>query len=123
MVFAAPTFAAESPPTRTPRVTATLVSDTDAVTAGTKLHLALRLELAPGWHTYWQNPGDAGIPPELTLNVPAGPIVWPAPQRLRAVMKQGLERIQRARADIAEDDAERRECDRRRELLRETCSS
>ena len=61
---------------------ASLVSDTDAVAVGTPLHLALRLQLAPGWHTYWQNPGDAGVPPELTLDVPAGPIVWPAPQRM-----------------------------------------
>ena len=82
LVAAVPAFAAESPPARTPRVTATLVSDTDAAAAGTPLHLALRLQLAPGWHTYWRNPGDAGFPPELTVDVPAGPIVWPAPERL-----------------------------------------
>ena len=63
-------------------MTATLVSDTDAVAAGTPMHLALRLQMAPGWHTYWKNPGDAGFATELTLDVPAGPIVWPAPQRL-----------------------------------------
>ena len=42
--------------------------------------------LRPGWHTYWQNPGDAGVPPELDLDLPpgatAGPIVWPTPQRV-----------------------------------------
>ncbi len=81
LAFAAPALAAESLPARTPRVTATLVSDTDAAAAGTALHLALRLQLAPGWHTYWRNPGDAGFPPELTLDVPAGPIAWPAPER------------------------------------------
>ena len=47
---------------------------------------ALRLRLAPGWHTYWQNPGDAGVPPELELDLPsgatAGPIAWPVPQRV-----------------------------------------
>ena len=26
----------------------------------------------PGWHTYWRNPGDAGVPPELTSTLPAG---------------------------------------------------
>ena len=74
--------AAESPPVRTARMTATLVSDTDAVAAGVPMHLGLRLQMAPGWHTYWRNPGDAGVAPELTLNVAAGSIVWPAPERL-----------------------------------------
>ncbi len=71
---------------RSDRVTATLVSDTDAVRAGEALRLGLRLRIAPGWHTYWQNPGDAGAPPELTLVLPAGAtageIVWPTPFRL-----------------------------------------
>lgn len=83
LLFAtAPSFAAESPPVRSPRLTATLVSDTDAVAAGTPMHLALRLQMAPGWHTYWQNPGDAGFATELTLDVPASPIAWPVPERL-----------------------------------------
>ena len=79
---AVPALAAESVPVHSARMTASLVSDTDAVAAGTPMHLGLRLQMAPGWHTYWRNPGDAGVPPELTLNVPAGPIAWPAPQRL-----------------------------------------
>ncbi len=84
LLFAtAPSFAAESPPVRSSRVTATLVSDTDAVAAGTPMHLALRLQMAPGWHTYARNPGDAGLPTDLTLDVPAGPIAWPVPQRLQ----------------------------------------
>lgn len=80
--FVAPGLAAESVPVHSARMTASLVSDTDAVAAGMPMHLGLRLQIAPGWHTYWRNPGDAGVPPELTLNVPAGPIAWPAPQRL-----------------------------------------
>ena len=82
---AAPALAAESPPVRTPHVTATLVSDVDAVQPGQALHLGLRLRMAPDWHTYWQNPGDAGVPPELTLTLPpgakAGDIEWPTPTR------------------------------------------
>ncbi len=78
--------ALESAAVTSPRLTATLVSDTDTVTRGTPLHLGLRLRIAPGWHTYWQNPGDAGAPPELTLTLPdgasAGPIDWPAPRRM-----------------------------------------
>src|SRR6185369_7282273 len=48
--------------------------------------LGLRLRLADGWHTYWRNPGDAGVAPELTLELPegasAGPIAWPTPARV-----------------------------------------
>ncbi len=86
LMAASPVQALESAAVVSPRLTATLVSDTDAVAPGTPLHLGLRLRIAPGWHTYWQNPGDAGAPPELTLTLPdgatAGPIEWPAPHRM-----------------------------------------
>src|SRR6516165_2097524 len=68
------------------RAVASLVSEVDAVTPGRPFRVGLRLQLAPGWHTYWQNPGDAGVPPELALELPggvtAGPIAWPAPQHI-----------------------------------------
>ena len=84
---AARAMAAESAAVQSPRLTATLVSDTDAVEAGRPFRIALRLRMAPGWHTYWQNPGDAGSAPEVSLTLPegtvAGPIAWPAPHVLR----------------------------------------
>lgn len=86
MLLAAQARALESAPVRSDRVTATLVSDADAVTAGQPTRLGLRLRIAPGWHTYWQNPGDAGAPPELMLalseGAKAGEIEWPTPIRL-----------------------------------------
>ena len=79
--------AAESSPVQSARAAASLVSDTDRAEPGRPLHLGLWLRLAPGWHTYWRNPGDAGAPPELDLTLPkgvhAGPILWPVPERLR----------------------------------------
>ncbi len=84
-VLALPARAAESVPVTSPRAVATLVSDTDRIAPGTPFKVGLRLRMAPGWHTYWRNPGDAGIPPELAFTLPdgatAGPIAWPAPQR------------------------------------------
>ncbi len=75
--------ARESVAVTTPRDTATLITDIDAVVPGRPLHAALRLRLAPGWHTYWQNPGDAGLPPTVTFSgVSASPIAWPVPQRV-----------------------------------------
>lgn len=45
---------------------------------------ALRLELAPGWKTYWRTPGDAGIPPTFSWsgskNLHGVGISWPAPE-------------------------------------------
>lgn len=78
-----PARARESAPISSPRATATLVSDTDAIQPGTPFRVGLYLRLAPGWHTYWKNPGDAGVPPELTVqNAQASPIAWPAPRRV-----------------------------------------
>ncbi len=78
--------AAESASVVSKRSVATIVSDVDRVAADQPFHAALRLRLAPGWHTYWQNPGDAGIPPDLVLTLSSGssaePIVWPVPHRV-----------------------------------------
>ncbi|MGI4975354.1 MAG: protein-disulfide reductase DsbD family protein [Janthinobacterium lividum] len=81
-----PGTAAESAPVTSTRVTATLVTDTDAYAPERPFHLALRLRMAPGWHTYWTNPGDAGAATTLSFTLPQGlqtsPVAWPAPERL-----------------------------------------
>ncbi len=74
--------AAESAPVTTARDTATLVSEPDTVAPGQPLRLGLRLRMAPGWHTYWSNPGDAGAPPTITVTgATAGPFNYPVPER------------------------------------------
>src|ERR1700722_20835808 len=89
VLFAAPAIPAgalESAPVSSPRATVSLVSDTDAVAPGSPFRVGLHFQLAPGWHTYWQNPGDAGVPAEVALTLPpgstSGAIVWPTPQRM-----------------------------------------
>src|SRR3954452_2423983 len=83
LVLAAPAWAAESARVQSERVTASLISDTDRVEAGKPFRIGLWLRIAPGWHTYWQNPGDAGAAPEISLAAAkAGPIDWPTPVRL-----------------------------------------
>jgi thiol:disulfide interchange protein DsbD len=68
-----------------PHVKASLVADTRSIVPGQPLHLGLRQEIAPGWHTYWSNPGDSGLPTTIDWTLPpdfkAGPIVWPTPER------------------------------------------
>ncbi len=81
-----PAAALESAPATSSRDTVSLVSDTDAVAPGAAFRVGLRFRLAPGWHTYWRNPGDAGIAPDFALVLPqdaqAGPIAWPTPTRV-----------------------------------------
>jgi len=85
LAFAA---AALGAPVRTEHVEAELVAAKTALVPGTPLTVALRLAIDKGWHTYWQNPGDSGLPTTLDWKLPAGvkagPIEWPAPHLLPA---------------------------------------
>jgi thiol:disulfide interchange protein len=69
-------------------VAAELISATDAVVPGQPLVLGLKLKHEPEWHTYWQVPGDSGLPTRIEWKLPAGfkagSIEWPAPKRLPA---------------------------------------
>ena len=73
-------------PVRTDYVESELIASTSAAEPGGKLLLGLRLKMDPHWHTYWQNPGDSGMPTTIQWKLPAGfkagPIQWPVPQRL-----------------------------------------
>jgi len=76
---------AASPVPMTDPVTARLVPETAAAAPGQTLWVDLHLEIAPGWHTYWRNPGDSGLPTEIAWQLPegfsAGDIQWPPPKR------------------------------------------
>lgn len=73
---------------QTPRVRAELVAQApDGVQPGQTLWLGLQLDHEPGWHTYWKNAGDSGLPTDLQWQLPAGlsagAIAWPVPHALR----------------------------------------
>lgn len=42
------------------------------IRAGGRLPVAVRFTMAPGWHTYAENPGDSGMPPEIEIKGPEG---------------------------------------------------
>lgn len=50
-----------------------------------EIWLGLHFTLSPGWHVYWKNSGDAGLPPSLdfsaTPELQAAELRWPAPER------------------------------------------
>lgn len=64
-------------------VKASLVAETRGFQPGQALTVALRLEHAKGWHTYWIDPGDAGLATQVAWDLPAGvqagPLLWPKP--------------------------------------------
>jgi thiol:disulfide interchange protein DsbD len=66
-------------------VKASLVAGADAIQAGQPLTVGIRLEMEKGWHTYWRNPGDSGLPTRVKWELPpgftAGEILWPYPIR------------------------------------------
>lgn len=84
-----PADAAESAPVSTTgHSVATLITDTDTTDGKAPLHVALRLKLQDGWHTYWRNPGDAGEAPDVNVTAEGGTrgkastILWPTPHRI-----------------------------------------
>jgi thiol:disulfide interchange protein DsbD len=83
LALAGPSVFGQTPPGRP--VKASLVSGTDAVRAGQPLTVGIRLEMEKGWHTYWRNPGDSGLPTRAKWDLPAGfaagEIQWPYPIR------------------------------------------
>jgi DsbC/DsbD-like thiol-disulfide interchange protein len=86
LALAAPSVADTPPATASSRnVRATLLSETDSIQPGEPFWLGLRLEMQPGWHVYWKQPGDSGLPPRLKWTLPpqftAQDIVFPYPHR------------------------------------------
>ena len=86
LALAAPGVPATAAPVRTEQAEAELLAERAAPEAGKPFTVALRLQAAKGWHTYWRNPGDSGQPTSIQWQLPAGyhagPIQWPVPEKL-----------------------------------------
>lgn len=57
-------------------------------TEGTPIRTVIRMNIDKGWHTYWKNPGDVGIPVTLKPDLPegwkTGEIQYPVPHKITA---------------------------------------
>jgi thiol:disulfide interchange protein DsbD len=77
---------AKATPVYTDITTAQLLSSVSQIKAGEPFWLALHLDMKEGWHSYWRNPGDSGLPTEISINAPEGfeigPPHWPTPERI-----------------------------------------
>ncbi len=71
-----------------PQSDAFLVSEVSSIQAGTPFTVAVRFEMNPGWHNYFPNVGDTGLPTEIDWALPsgfeAGEIHWPVPSQYRS---------------------------------------
>lgn len=81
-----PVFDLGAQAVRTAHAEAELIAEAAWLTPGQPFWVGLRLKLEKGWHTYWRNPGDAGLPIAITWDLPegftAGEIQWPYPERI-----------------------------------------
>jgi thiol:disulfide interchange protein/DsbC/DsbD-like thiol-disulfide interchange protein len=69
-----------------PHSAAELVAPAASIRPGQPFEVALRLTTDPGWHVYWTNPGDSGMPPSLAWQSPPGftpgALRFPFPERI-----------------------------------------
>lgn len=66
-------------------VTARLLAEVEAIAPGQPFTVAVEIDMAEGWHTYWENGGDAGLATDVAWTLPAGfeagPLLFPVPHR------------------------------------------
>ncbi len=74
-----------------------LLPDFATIAPGQTFHLGLWIQHDPGYHTYWSNPGLAGVPTKLVPSLPpgftAGELLFPPPQKvsMAAIRVHGYE--------------------------------
>jgi thiol:disulfide interchange protein DsbD len=65
---------------------ARLVLSAETAKPGETVMAGVHLHMAPGWHTYWKNPGGPGMPTKIEWQLPPGvtasQIQWPTPTKL-----------------------------------------
>jgi DsbC/DsbD-like thiol-disulfide interchange protein len=65
---------------------ASLIVAAETARPGDTVLAGVRLRMDPKWHTYWRNPGPAGMPTTIDWDLPpgvtAGAVQWPVPEKL-----------------------------------------
>ena len=63
-----------------------LLLSADTARPGDTIWAGVDLKMEPEWHTYWKNPGEAGMATKIEWQLPpgvtAGEIQWPLPEKL-----------------------------------------
>lgn len=73
-------------PGQAPHIQPELLAESMVPAPGSRIDIAIAMTPEPGWHGYWINPGDAGLPLDAKWTLPSGvtiePLRYPAPGRL-----------------------------------------
>jgi len=76
---------AAAQPVQSDHIQVQLVAETSAVSPGEPFWVGLHLKPDAGWHTYWRNSGDSGLPTRIDWTLPEGAVAselhWPYPER------------------------------------------
>ncbi len=68
-----------------PKAKLKLAASVDAVVPGKAFDVGIQFRLPSGWHIYWINQGESGLPPRVKWNLPdgldAGAVQFPIPKR------------------------------------------
>jgi thiol:disulfide interchange protein len=63
-----------------------LILSADIARPGDTVLAGVDMKMEPGWHTYWKNPGEAGMATKIEWQLPPGvtasEIQWPLPEKL-----------------------------------------
>ena len=66
-------------------VTAELIAEHTSIQPGDQTRVGVRFAIQEGWHSYAEDPGDAGLPTKITWTIPpgfkAGLLQWPPTQK------------------------------------------
>lgn len=66
-------------------VSVKLISELNTIAPAQEFYVGIKLKMLDEWHTYWKNPGDAGLATRIKWNLPSGfsasEIFWPYPKR------------------------------------------
>ena len=61
-----------------------LVADSSLLETQGIIKIGVLYKLKPGWHIYWRNSGDSGLPTQIDFTLPegfaAGELFWPVPE-------------------------------------------
>jgi thiol:disulfide interchange protein len=88
---AVPVFSADSPAGKTqvetPHARVELVSEFEATAPGATQWIGIHFKPEEGWHVYWKNPGDSGLPPRVEFSSNPedstfGKLEFPTPDRI-----------------------------------------
>lgn len=65
-----------------------LRQSTEVFQPGDEFLVVVVLAHESGWHSYWKNPGDTGMPTSIVVTAPAGvevgEVMWPTPKRFES---------------------------------------